>query len=120
MAEDGTMHSASVEQGGAQQVDISREDSSSNKQDSNNSSGIDALLNVTLEVRVIIGRCKMPISEILGLTSGSVIELDRKVGELVDIMINDRLVAQGELVKVNGDQIGVALREIIKDFVPSA
>jgi len=80
---------------------------------------IDALLNVKLDVRVVLGRSRMPISELLELTRGSVIELDRKVGEPVDIMINDRMVAKGELVKVKDDFIGVALREVVKDFVPS-
>jgi len=80
---------------------------------------INALLNVKLDVRVVLGRSRMPISELLELTRGSVVELDRKVGDPVDIMINDRVVAQGELVKVSGDYIGVALREIIKDFIPA-
>ncbi|GAA6199858.1 flagellar motor switch protein FliN [Aquicoccus sp. SU-CL01552] len=79
---------------------------------------IDALLNVRLDVRVVLGRSRMPISELLELSKGSVIELDRKVGDPVDIMINDRMVARGDLVKVNGDHIGVALREIVKDFIP--
>jgi len=79
---------------------------------------IDALLNVRLDVRVVLGRSRMPISELLDLSKGSVIELDRKVGDPVDIMINDRMVARGDLVKVNGDHIGVALREIVKDFIP--
>lgn len=81
---------------------------------------IDALLNVKLDVRVVLGRSRMPISDLLELSKGSVIELDRKVGEPVDIMINDRLVARGDLVKVQGDRIGVALREIIKDFISDA
>lgn len=81
---------------------------------------IDALLNVRLDVRVVLGRSRMPISELLELSKGSVIELDRKVGDPVDIMINDRMVARGDLVKVNGDHIGVALREIVKDFIPGA
>ena len=81
---------------------------------------IDALLNVRLDVRVVLGRSRMPISELLELSKGSVIELDRKVGDPVDIMINDRMVARGDLVKVNGDNIGVALREIVKDFIPEA
>lgn len=81
---------------------------------------IDALLNVRLDVRVVLGRSRMPISELLALSKGSVIELDRKVGDPVDIMINDRMVARGDLVKVNGDFIGVALREIVKDFIPGA
>lgn len=81
---------------------------------------IDALLNVRLDVRVVLGRSRMPISELLELSKGSVIELDRKVGDPVDIVINDRMVARGDLVKVNGDHIGVALREIVKDFIPGA
>lgn len=81
---------------------------------------IDALLNVRLDVRVVLGRSRMPISELLELSKGSVIELDRKVGDPVDIMINDRMVARGDLVKVQGDRIGVALREIVKDFIPEA
>ncbi|MGD9862223.1 MAG: flagellar motor switch protein FliN [Pseudodonghicola sp.] len=81
---------------------------------------IDALLNVRLDVRVVLGRSRMPISELLELSKGSVIELDRKVGDPVDIMINDRMVARGDLVKVDGDRIGVALREIVKDFITEA
>ncbi|GAA6209881.1 flagellar motor switch protein FliN [Cognatishimia sp. WU-CL00825] len=79
---------------------------------------IDALYNVKLDVRVVLGRSRMSISDLLELTRGSVIELDRKVGDPIDIMINDRMVARGDLVKVNGDFIGVALREIVKDFIP--
>jgi flagellar motor switch protein FliN/FliY len=78
---------------------------------------IDALYNVKLDVRVVLGRSRMSISELLELTKGSVIELDRKVGDPIDIMINDRMVARGDLVKVNGAFIGVALREIVKDFI---
>lgn len=81
---------------------------------------VDALFGVKLDVRVVLGRSRMPISDLLTLTKGSVIELDRKVGDPVDVMINDRLVARGDLVKVQGDQIGVALREIVKDVLPEA
>ena len=48
---------------------------------------------------------------------GSVIELDRRIGEPVDVVINDRLVARGDLVKLDGDRIGVTLTEIVKDYV---
>ena len=78
---------------------------------------LDAIFGVKLEVRVVLGRNRMPISELLNLTKGSVIELDRRVGEPVDLMINDRMVARGDLVRVQGDMLGVALREIVKDFV---
>lgn len=79
---------------------------------------VDALFNVKLDVRVVLGHKKMPVAELLKLSRGSVIELDRKVGDPVDIMINDRLVARGDLIKIEGEMIGVALREIIKDFAP--
>lgn len=82
--------------------------------------GLDAIFGVKLEVRVVLGRNRMPISELLDLTKGSVIELDRRVGEPVDLMINDRMVARGDLVRVQGDMLGVALREIVKDFVTDA
>ena len=71
---------------------------------------LDAIFGVKLDVRVVLGRSRMPISELLNLTKGSVIELDRRVGEPVDIMINDRMVARGDLVRVQGDSLGVALR----------
>jgi flagellar motor switch protein FliN/FliY len=78
---------------------------------------LDAIFGVKLDVRVVLGRSRIPISELLKLTKGSVIELDRRVGEPVDLMINDRMVARGDLVRVQGDMLGVALREIVKDFV---
>lgn len=78
---------------------------------------IDAMLNVDLRVQVILGHTRMPISQLLKLSRGSVIELDRRIGEAVDLVINDRLVARGDLVKLDGDKIGVALTEIVKDYV---
>ena len=78
---------------------------------------VDAILGVKLNVRVVLGTSRMQISDLLDLTKGSVIELDRRVGEPVDVMINDRVVARGDLVKVQDDMLGVALREIIKDVV---
>lgn len=78
---------------------------------------IDAMLNVDLRVQVILGHARMPISQLLKLSRGSVIELDRRIGEHVDVVINDRLVARGDLVKLDGGQIGVTLTEILKDYV---
>ncbi len=78
---------------------------------------IEAMLNVDLRVQVILGHARMPISQLLKLSRGSVIELDRKIGEPVDLVINDRLVARGDLVKLDGDRIGVTLTEIVKDYV---
>ena len=79
---------------------------------------IDAMLNVGLQVQIILGRSRMPISHLLKLTRGSIIELDKKIGDPVEVMINDRLVARGDLVKMPGDKLGVSLTEIVKDYVP--
>lgn len=78
---------------------------------------IEAMLNVDLRVQIILGHARMPISQLLKLSRGSVIELDRRIGEPVDVVINDRLVARGDLVKLEGDRIGVTLTEIVKDYV---
>ncbi|MGY6695952.1 MAG: FliM/FliN family flagellar motor switch protein [Roseinatronobacter sp.] len=78
---------------------------------------IDAMLNVDLRVEIVLGHARMPISQLLKLSRGSVIELDRHIGEPVDVVINDRLVARADLVKLGGDRIGVSLTEIIKDYV---
>ena len=79
---------------------------------------IDAMLNVGLQVQIVLGRSRMPISQVLKLTRGSIIELDKKMGDPVEILINDRLVAKGDLVKLAGDRLGVELTEIVKDYVP--
>ena len=103
---------------GADTVKAAEADALSALTEGDGGRNIDALYNVKLDVRVVLGRSRMSISDLLELTRGSVIELDRKVGDPIDIMINDRMVARGDLVKVNGDFIGVALREIVKDFIP--
>ena len=78
---------------------------------------IDALFDVGLSVQIILGHSRMPIAQLLKLSRGSVIELDKKIGEPVDVVINDRLVARGDLIKVGNDRIGVTLTEIVKDYV---
>lgn len=78
---------------------------------------INAMLNVGLNVQIVLGHSRMPIAQLLSLSRGSVVELDKKIGEPVDVMINDRLVARGDLVKVGENRIGVTLTEIVKDYV---
>ena len=79
---------------------------------------VDALQNVGLNVRIVLGQTRMAISQLLKLSRGSVIELDKKIGQPVDVVINDRLVARGDLIKLKGERIGVSLTEIVKDYVP--
>ena len=80
-------------------------------------SGIDAMLNVGLDVQIVLGRAKMPIAQLLKLSRGSIIELDKAIGQPVEVVISDRLVARGDLVKLSDDRLGVSLTEIVKDYV---
>ncbi|SDG47237.1 FliM/FliN family flagellar motor switch protein [Sulfitobacter delicatus] len=82
------------------------------------STGINAMLNVGLDVQIVLGQARMPISRLLELTRGSIVELNRKIGAPVDLMVSDRLVARGDLVKVGEDRLGVSLTQIVKDYVP--
>jgi flagellar motor switch protein FliN/FliY len=67
-----------------------------------------------MNVQIVLGQARMPIAELLKLGRGSVVELDRRVGEPVDVLVNDTLVARGNLVKLAGDRIGVTLTEVMR------
>ena len=67
----------------------------------------------TLELVAVLGKANMQVSDMLNLAKGTVIELDRKVGEAIDIYVNNRLVARGEVVVVE-ERLGVTMTEIIK------
>ena len=77
-----------------------------------NESNIDLLMDVSLRVTVELGRTRMKLSQILELQHGSVVELDRLAGDPVDIFVNDRMVAHGEVVVVD-DKFGVRITEMI-------
>lgn len=79
---------------------------------------VNAMLNVGLSVQIVLGQSRIPIAQLLNLSRGSVIELEKKIGEPIDVVINDRLVARGDLVKVGDNRLGVTLTEIVKDYVP--
>ncbi|WP_341212430.1 FliM/FliN family flagellar motor switch protein [uncultured Limimaricola sp.] len=78
---------------------------------------IEAMMNVGLDVQIVLGHARLPIAQLLKFGRGSVIELDKRIGEPVEIVINDRLVARGDLVKLGDARIGVSLTEIVKDYV---
>jgi flagellar motor switch protein FliN/FliY len=67
-----------------------------------------------VSISAVLGRATMSVSQLLQLNSGSVLELDRRVGEAIDIYVNNRLVARGEVVIVD-ERLGVTMTEIIKD-----
>ncbi|MEO1091039.1 MAG: flagellar motor switch protein FliN [Pseudomonadota bacterium] len=76
-------------------------------------SDLGAVYEVPVQLAAVLGRSTMPVSQLLRLGRGAVVELDRKVGEPVDIYVNNRLVARGEVLVVD-DHLGVTMTEIIK------
>lgn len=76
-------------------------------------SDLEAVFDVPVHVSAVLGRTRMDVGDLLKLGPGSMLELDRKVGEAIDIFVNNRLVARGEVVLVE-DRLGVTMTEIIK------
>jgi len=74
---------------------------------------LEALFDVPVQVSAVLGRARMEVGDLLKLGPGAVLELDRKVGEAIDIYVNNRLVARGEVVLVE-EKLGVTMTEIIK------
>jgi flagellar motor switch protein FliN/FliY len=74
---------------------------------------LEAVFDVPVQVSAVLGRSRMEVGDLLKLQPGTVLELDRKVGEAIDIYVNNRLVARGEVVLVE-DKLGVTMTEIIK------
>ena len=74
---------------------------------------LEAVFDVPVKVSAVLGQARMQVADLLKLGQGTILELDRKVGEAIDIYVNDRLVARGEVVLVE-DRLGVTMTEIIK------
>ena len=72
-----------------------------------------AVYDVPVQLSAVLGKTSMPVSQLLRLGRGAVVELDRKVGEPVEIFVNNRLVARGEIMIVD-DHLGITMTEIIK------
>jgi len=78
---------------------------------------LEAVYDIPVQVSAVLGKANMQVSQLLKLGRGAVVELDRKVGEAIDIYVNNRLVARGEVVVVD-DRLGVTMTEIIKSDKP--
>jgi flagellar motor switch protein FliN/FliY len=74
---------------------------------------IDCISDIPVEISAVLGRCTMAVSRLLKLGRGAVVTLDRKVGEPIEILVNNRLVARGEVVIVE-NKIGITMTEIIR------
>jgi flagellar motor switch protein FliN/FliY len=75
--------------------------------------GLEAVYDVPVKVQAVLGRSRMEIGELMRLKPGDVVELDRRVGEPVDIYVNNRLIARGEVVLID-NALGVTLTEIVR------
>ena len=76
-------------------------------------SDVTAIYEIPVQISAVLGRSTMQVSQLLKLGRGAVVELDRKVGEAIDIYVNNRLVARGEVVVVE-DKLGITMTEIVK------
>lgn len=112
-----------TENGNGEQQDVALEDMGQPAQEKRGLSQVDEgqrtaqdlepVYDVPVKVQAVLGKSHLEISQLLKLGPGAVLELDRKVGEAIDIYVNDRLVARGEVVLVE-DHLGVTMTEIIK------
>ncbi len=75
---------------------------------------LEAVYDIPVQISAVLGRATMQVSQLLKLGRGAVVELDRKLGEAVDIYVNNRLVARGEVVMVDDNRLGVTMTEIVK------
>jgi flagellar motor switch protein FliN/FliY len=74
---------------------------------------LDSVSDIPVEVSAVLGRCSMSVEQLLKLGRGAVVKLDRKVGEPIDIYVNGRLIARGEVVIVE-NRIGITMTEILR------
>jgi len=77
--------------------------------------GLELLLDVPLEISVELGRVKMLVKDVVELGTGSIVEIDKAAGEPVDVMVNGKLVARGEVVVIE-DNFGVRVTEILNPY----
>lgn len=77
--------------------------------------GHDAVMRIPVSVRFVLGAARMPVAKLMSLTRGAIIPLDRKVGDLIDIVVNDQVVARGEIVALDEEatRFGISVREVI-------
>jgi flagellar motor switch protein FliN/FliY len=75
---------------------------------------LEAIYDIPVTVSAVLGKATMQVSQLLKLGRGAVVELDRKLGEAIEIYVNNRLVARGEVVMVDDNRLGITMTEIVK------
>ena len=82
----------------------------------NSVADLEAVYDIPVKVSAILGKSKMKVSQLMKLNKGAIIELDKKVGEAIDIYVNNTLVARGEVVVVD-EKLGITMTEIVKSVI---
>ncbi len=115
MSEEENLHLAELSSEAAPELTEDPDESAlaSQAQPPTNAKELEAVYDIPVQVSAVLGKATMQVSQLLKLGRGAVVELDRKVGEAIDIYVNNRLVARGEVVVVD-DRLGVTMTEIIK------
>lgn len=95
--------------------DAMSDDSLSVEIPSADSPNLEAILSILVDVQVVIGAATMPVADLMRLARGAVVPLDHKVGQPVDVVVNGRVIARGEMVVLDdgGSRLGVSLTEIV-------
>lgn len=75
---------------------------------------LEAVYDIPVLVSAVLGRSTMQVSQLLKLGRGAVVELDRKVGDPIDVFVNNRLIARGEVVMIDETRLGITMIEIVK------
>ncbi len=115
MTEDETLNLADLEDHAAAMPEAEENDGSLPEvsRPPTNAKELEAVYDIPVQVSAVLGKANMQVSQLLKLGRGAIVELDRKVGEAIDIYVNNRLVARGEVVVVE-EHLGVTMTEIIK------
>src|SRR3981081_2743351 len=109
---DGKLPLPDLENGAAMSAAEAAAFGAQSEADSRGAADLEAVFDVPVKVSAVLGRARMEVGELLKLGPGAVLGLDRKVGEAIDIYVNNRLVARGEVVMVE-DKLGVTMTEIV-------
>src|SRR4030081_445381 len=110
---DGKLPLPDLERGGAMSAADAGAFAADSQSSNRGAADLEAVFDVPVKVSAVLGRARMEVGELLKLGPGTVLELDRKVGEAIDIYVNDRLVARGVVLLIE-DKLGVTMTVIIK------
>ncbi len=113
MTDDTKVPLPDLEHGDSPHTEVAPTDAGELESLSRGAADLEAVFDVPVQVSAVLGRARMDVGALLKLGPGTVLELDRRVGEAIDIYVNNRLVARGEVVLVE-DKLGVTMTEIIK------